>query len=140
MAAVRQKELLVVLAYQEAEWLHMDEVDTKGLDLPEESHNAAGTSIMDPDSRQPVWEVSLDDPHARLKQVMEESFIVFIFSSVITHFFEESFIVFMFQFSLAFKRTECHINICCHFLVIRTRKYRNRDVTGGGDCNFCDTA
>ena len=46
IAATRQKEYLCALEYQDLEWLAFDEVDTTGLEVPEEVGLTSGTPIL----------------------------------------------------------------------------------------------
>ena len=62
IAAIRQRERLVVLAHQEAEWINIDEVDMEGLDVPHENINSAGTPVITDEDRQVAWE---EDPEVR---------------------------------------------------------------------------
>ena len=62
IAAIRQRERLVVLAHQEAEWINIDEVGMEGLDEPHENINSAGTPVIADEDRQVAWE---EDPEVR---------------------------------------------------------------------------
>ena len=46
IAATRQKEYLCALEHQDLEWLAFDEVDTTGLEVPEEVGPTSGTPIL----------------------------------------------------------------------------------------------
>ena len=50
------RELLVIFANQEAEWIGIDEDDMEGLDVPDGNINLPGTPVIPPEERHPVWE------------------------------------------------------------------------------------
>ena len=54
IAAKRQGELLCAFAYQELEWMDMDDVDTEGFDIPNELTIQPGTPVISDVA--PVWD------------------------------------------------------------------------------------
>ena len=44
------------LAHQAAAWIDIGEVDMEELDVPDENINSAGTPVILPEKRQPLWE------------------------------------------------------------------------------------
>ena len=65
VAARRQKELLCVMAFQEIEWVSMDEVDAENFDLSnitdDENENEFGTPVFDTDEIVPIWSDETED-------------------------------------------------------------------------------